>query len=691
MPRSSSRFCTLMGIKGRPRTTARRGARVAVMCLLSLFALFASPALGEGDMPSDDLDPGRVRVVLTAGEFSIFKDEDGLDVVTMDGFASTTSPGDPLLVHQVYNLLIPPEAIGSDLKIEIVSAEVEVLDGTYDIRPVGPLVPASGEFPAVIPIEYWGEDKNVSDGRNLDVYERDANYPENYLELLPYSEMRKWKFARLDFVPLQHNPASKRLTLIRSVAVDVAYSISPEAMERDLAEDTVMDDVARDLFINYDEAKAWYGREYQGAEVEPLAIYDYVIITTDAIVAQSSRLRTFISHKENLGYSVLVVTEADFEGLVGDPPNHRAEKIRRWLKNNYASMGIKYVLLIGDPHPYESGEGDIPMKMCYPRYSDTYPEAPTDYFYADLTGDWDINGDQIYGQWGVDYPVSGGVDFTPEVYVGRIPVYDSDYATLDRILLKIIEYETSSDTDWRKSALLPMSFSDSKTDGARLGEQMKDVYLDPNGYSYWRMYQQGSIGSCANSIYPSDEELHGDTVVRNRWAAGDYGIVCWWGHGGETYAGIGYKDCSDGYLFRSSYSPYLDDSHPSFTYHCSCLNANPETSNNLAYSVLKQGGISTISATRVSWYYPGRSYFDGSPCNAGLGYEYVKRLVVQKLPGGDALYLAKESVYPGFASATTMNWYVFNLYGDPSVSLENPPAPEPTVDMRTASWQRPRQ
>jgi hypothetical protein len=65
---------------------------------------------------------------------------------------------------------------------------------------------------------------------------------------------------------------------------------------------------------------------------------------------------------------------------------------------------------------------------------------------------------------------------------------------------------------------------------------------------------------------------------------------------------------------------------------------------------------------------------------------------VQELPGGDALYQAKQSVYPGYYSETTMNWYDFNLYGDPSVSLVNPSPPyESPVETRVARWQRSRQ
>jgi len=639
-----------------------------VIFLLALSAFLAQPAFGEPSPVGDD--SGKVRLVLNAEEFSVTRDDDGFDVIVMGDFASTTSPGDPMLVHKLYNVLIPPDAVGAKLKLEIVSAEIKVLEGTYEIRAVGPLAPGVDEFSEwTMWAEYWGEGKKIFDEKNLDVYEKEANYPQNYVVLLPHSELRKWKFARVDYTPLQYNPVSKKLTLIKSVVVDISYETSPDRMDSALAADTVMDDVASELFSNYEEGKAWYG--VKEPEFRPQGTCDYVIITTNAIVAGSSMLDDFIAHKHRIGHSVLLVTETDFGGLTGQAPNNRAEKMRQWLKNNYVAMGIKYVLLIGDPHPYEGGEGDIPMKMCWPRYSESsYRETPTDYFYADLTGNWDKNGDQIYGQWGVDYPVSGGVDFTPEVYVGRIPVYNASYAMLDSILQKIISYETSSNTDWRKSALLPMSFSDSSTDGAKLSEQMIDDYLSPNGFSSWRMYQQGSIGSCADSGYPSEEELLGGTVVRDRWAAGDYGIMCWWGHGSSAQAGVGYSGCSGGLMFDSSYRSSLDDAHPSFTYHCSCLNAYPESSNNLAYAVLQQGGIGTISATRVSWYYVGQAYgsFDRSPSNSGLGYEYAKRLA-QELAAGDALYQAKQSVYPGYYSETTMNWYGFNLYGDPALGL----------------------
>lgn len=93
--------------------------------------------------------------------------------------------------------------------------------------------------------------------------------------------------------------------------------------------------------------------------------------------------------------------------MLGQPPNGVAEKIRQWLKNNYLQLGIENVLLIGnpdedDPTNPDDSVGEIPMKMLYPRVGDGYHwdwyNSPSDYFYADLTGNWDLDGDELFGE-----------------------------------------------------------------------------------------------------------------------------------------------------------------------------------------------------------------------------------------------------------------------------------------------------
>ena len=634
-----------------------------------------------------------VSLTVTVDSCEIIKDQAGYDRVIIDGYKSMGAPGNPMLPSKVFNVLLPPDVVWDSVELTVVDIETEVLTGTYRVEPAAPdAAYVEGKM-----VYDWGQNQSVVDGKNTAVYDKDVFFPSENVALLPYSQMRKWKYSRILFVPAQYNPGTGELKLIKNIKLEISFQQSRIRALSELLRDTAMDGLAPELFINYNQGKDWYVSPDAGADIndsssnidgslllrgtdQPNTAYDYVIITTNAIVSGSSKLANFITHKQARGHSVLVVTETNFGSLSGQSPNHRSEKIRQWLKNNYIAYGIEYVLLIGDPHPYESGEGDIPMKMCWPRRGsgsyEEYEESPTDAFYADLTGNWDLDGDGYYGELS-DYEGSGGVDFAMEVWVGRIPVYSAAYSTLDNILQKIMDYENESNISWRKSILLPMSFSTMTYDGAPLAEQMMDDYLTAGSYTSWTQYQQGNGACSLNSSYPSDQELRGGTVVRDRWAAQDYGVVCWWGHGSATSASVGCDGCLDGTLFSYTQTSSLDDNHPSFTYQCSCTNAYPENSNNLAYSILKQGGIGTVSASRVSWFnrFVGYGAFDGSSTNSGIGYEYVKRLT-QPLACGRALYEGKLAVVGDVGSGTRlMNQYDFNLYGDPTVGIDSSTLP----------------
>lgn len=634
------------------------------------------PSFGQLESLSPSDATGNVTVELMPENYNISKESNGFDLIYMNNFSALLSPGDPILPLKRYNILIPPDAQGSGIKLEIVSSEMQVLEGTFDIMPASPLMSWENNTSRT----EWGVGKVIVNGKNTLVYENNADYPANCVSILPASQLRKWKFVPVEFMPFQYNPVTKKLTLFKYVKIRISYSqtLSTNAEMSALQADTVMDFQAPEIFANYLQMKGYYtGAETRVSWPGPTAV-GYIIITSNAIKANSAKLNAFIAHKQSFGYNVLVITENDFGSLTGQFPNQKAEKIRQWLKNNYVSKGIKYVLLIGNPLPYgsTSGEGDIPMKMCWPNKINSQPadSTPNDCYYSDLTGNWDVDGDGYYGELDDDYGPVGGVDFSPEVIVGRIPVYNADYVSIDSILQKIIDYETQAARTWRKNTLFPMSYVDAYTDTAHLAERMKNDILISKGYSYWRMYHQGGgVCSSMDSVYPSEEELRAGTVVRDRWAGNDYGIMCWSGHGSPTVAQAGYSGCFDGWFFQSNDCSSLDNNHPSFTYHASCSNGYPEESNNIQYSLLKQGGISTVAATRQSWYAGiDYNYIAGTNSIFGIGYEYISRLT-QDLPGGDALAQVKLNNPLPVGNGWLQNFYDFNLYGDPSVGLTTAP------------------
>ncbi|MBA7656412.1 hypothetical protein ES703_64336 [subsurface metagenome] len=351
--------------------------------------------------------------------------KDGYHKILMDGYFSYAVPGYPDVPSKIFQIAVPPDV---DLK----SIDVEY----HERRKISL---GSFNIPELPPLETWVNGQRII-GKKADVYSNDSYYPEDTIEYMGCSQLRKWRMVNIKYTPFQYNPVTKDLMFVPEVTLVIRYSGPSMRVLSDMElADRVMDRRAEKILINYSEAREWY--LLKGAVLRPLQTYNYVIITTNSIQTNSTKLSDFVNYLTDKGYSVKVITETDFGNLTGQYPDQKAEKIREWLKNNYISMGIEYVLLIGHPSPYESGEGDIPMKCCWPYYDPIstllYP-SPTDYFYADLTGNWDLDGDGYFGWYPYDQGV-GGVDFTNEVYVGRIPVY-SGVSNLDSVLGKIISY-----------------------------------------------------------------------------------------------------------------------------------------------------------------------------------------------------------------------------------------------------------
>jgi len=622
--------------------------------MLLLAALLATPA-AAAEVPT----PETITLTLEAPKHQLNPVEDGLTAIQAEGCSMDGQPGQPVLPHKMVDVALPPDVNWESLTVSVLDAQIRILPGSYKLRIAKPYLSCGG----------------------TPMGSTTTSISSPFMESIPIvkiaatGQMRKWRVARLDFTPFQYDPESGQIRVVERVSVALQFTRLNQSLSQVALADTVMDDVAAQQFANYADTQDWYPSPSQP---ESNLLWDYVIITTNAILAGSQELNTFANFKRSQGHNVWFITETQFNTVNGPPPNERADKVRAWLSTYYQEYGFKYILLIGDPDPAHTGATSLPMKMVWPRKGAPPNEEennPTDYYFADLTGNWDKDNDQFFGEYNDDYiGVTGGVDLFPEVYVGRIPFYGS-FTDLDHILLKTIAYQSEKDISWRKSALLPMSFIGPGFDGGMLGEHMINEFLNLAGYSHYRLYQQGTVKpACGNdSIYYSEEELIAGDRVRDLWAANDYGIVAWWAHGNSQGAGVGYGDdttCGEGFMFWSSQTAYLDDAHPAFAYQSGCSMAYPEDPINLSYSILKQGGIGSVGATRGSFNGPDvNGDFNHSDGNGGIGFMFYRRLV-NGYSAGEALYLAKFISASYLAGDTgLMNLFNFNLYGDPEVRI----------------------
>jgi hypothetical protein len=337
----------------------------------------------------------------------------------------------------------------------------------------------------------------------------------------------------------------------------------------------------------------------------------------------------------------------------------------------------------------------IPMRTCYPdptnHNNDGQHDIPTDYYYADLTGIWDSDGDGFYGERGQD-----NVDFNPEVWVGRIPIDTG--TTVTNICTKIQNFEQTANTGWKKNAMLLGAVSNyanednngqPRTDGAELMEQCRTNLL--TGYSCTTMYEKQGL---APSGYSCTSPLSNANVL-NQWgsvAAIGYGIVVWYGHGWYTNInqwiwnwddGDGVPETTNGeitwpYFLQNTDNTQLYNLDPPIVWASTCYNAHPETWNNLGASLLVQGASAFVGATRVSWSAWGWT----QPSHGGhpsMSYDFIDRIANKNEPCGNALYNAKVWYWNNFDYPGQNVWWVnanmydFCLYGDPSMGVNLPP------------------
>ncbi len=556
--------------------------------------------------------------------------------------------GTPALARKQMTFLMAEDADLSSISLSLNNAQLVTLPGVYDVAAIAPVMMDTSAL--------WPDGADIINGKDMNVYSKNAFYPQDPIKIISVGTMWKYKLVTVEVSPYRYNPVTKQLARYDTGFYTVGSAPSAAPMASLPSAAPVSQSFAARMYSQVSEIaenKQPYNREPAAAFTAEASVSNrnkYVIITTNATASASQKLSSFVSCKEAQGFDVDVVTENIWGGGTGDAA---AENIRAWLKNHYVSDNIEYVLLVGNPHP---SDGDVPMKMSWPRKNAThnleYTDSPTDFYYSELSGNWDIDGDGFYGEYRDDYNKPGGADTYAELSVGRIPVYNNDIAAMDEILNKSIAYTNSANVNWRSNVLLPMVPSDNLTPGYQLGESVRTDILIPNNYASYRIYQEDY--GVSPELFPINV-----TNVVNTWKANPYGFALWWTHGSASSASG---------IISSAYTSELNDSYPAITFQVSCENAYPENSNNLAYSILNNGGIATVAATRVSWYYRGETSFTNTYTNAGMGYRFSQNLIAEKQSVGHSLSNVKASLTP-YGSAFWMNWTVFGIYGDPSLKI----------------------
>lgn len=432
----------------------------------------------------------------------------------------------------------------------------------------------------------------------------------------------------------------------------------------------------------------------------------YAIITTTNVVEKSQKLEDFIKNKIIRGFSVFIVTEEDWASDIVNsseyPPkgDAAANFVREWLVENYENKNLKYALLIGNPDPVQ---GDVPMKLLWINcdgYTDAYDvlygdyHVPSDWFYSDLSGNWNLDGDNCFGEWKAyqeNSPKEGGdldlehpslsIDNIAELYVGRIPCFienDDSLNALDKTFGSIIEFENEENIEWRNQILLGSyefkfekknkDFYNKWSSGEHFANEIKtNILNNDNKFSVTTLF---------------DDDLSDNLVFPNTWNEIEPGpaLVYLQAHG--TDGGV------PPILVRKNLPPECDGLDD---FAClspkkpagilllnACSTGTPETIDNFIHRLFHANiSLGVIGATRAVFLNVDDGYYSDTS-NFAICMRSIEKIIKEKQTFGEALSKTKAEMNPyilkeQLSSGDWMGWrnlLAFNLYGDPSLSLD---------------------
>jgi len=247
------------------------------------------------------------------------------------------------------------------------------------------------------------------------------------------------RIADLKIKPLNLSPKSSKEVPIEDLTIKLScsptFGLPGKRLSRDPYSDLIIKKALRSIVDNKQDIPAYsytsFTKNYTTSGKSTIRQVDcspYIVITADSLRDAFQPLIHWITRK---GIRATVVSvDTILEHYSGDPISgiyDSAGAIRGFLTDKYP-QGLQWVLLGGD-------EGIVPVRYGFSSGIDEVDGAPpSDLYYSDLNGNWNVDGDEFYGEFADD-----SVDPYPELFVGRLPC--NNRIEITNWVSKVLSYE----------------------------------------------------------------------------------------------------------------------------------------------------------------------------------------------------------------------------------------------------------
>ncbi len=585
-----------------------------IILLFSLHALYSPEADCDSHIQNITHEEKELRLVQKNNE----------TLVSMKGYGMSGRPGDPAV--PVKTLFVPLPEGEKPIGIEVKSIQWKTLPGSYRLACVQkPAVLMNPHPPLTQP--------------NPAIYSSHEPFPSEPLKFVKEGKGFGKRFAQLSYSPVRWFPGTGIIQTID----EIEWELTTERL-KDIQNPNT--NITPSLPVL--DSKDLFSRKSRSNEKDP-ANPRYVIITSAALESAFGPLAEWKTQK---GIKAVIQTVE----YINDnyPGIDSAEKIRNYIiecKNNWE---IDYVLLGGDTD-------HVPARTAWAMDCEAgfYPdenEIRADLYFADLDGNWDADGDEIYGE------IEDDVDLIPDLFIGRAPAGDADEA--EALTEKWINYEKSPSPDYVYDVLFAAEilWNNPYTDSGIFKNMIDDDSMPDRYDPVTKLYESLGNESDTAVIAAMNDGQH---FVDHAGHA-NYSIIC----------------TGNGSISRSEADALTNYSQQFIIYSIGCW-ASAFDKECIAESFINNdtgGAVAFIGNSRYGW---------GSQGNPGWGYSsQIDRKFFDILMSenmfelGKNLTAAKMFYVPLSHEENVWRWhqYQLNLLGDPEMPVWTRLPADLTVD-----------
>ena len=630
----------------RNKNKSHKIALILITTLTVLLAIVSMPTVSTAVPPA--LEPTANHIQDTSNSIIIdlhfnesglsFEKDNDYDIVSMPGCGFMTYIGEPMLLTKSVFAVVPAHATVKN--IEVVAYSKKVLPGKYTILPAQPPAPTKAHTSSDF----------VPPGP---VYNSSNIYPSSLYGEKNVGSLRGYKILSFRVFPLLYNPAEKELILYDHIHIvlNVTYitprfapaaavtTIKPEQDEfyhivkRLVQNPEDVDECGLPMEVQH------LTPSLQPAGSLPADDVEYVIITSSSLENEFQRIADWKTKK---GVPARVVNVSWITGNYAG--NDMQEKIRNFISDAKTTWDTKWVLLGGDT-------GIIPDRGGYGRVDGEPPnywecnDIPADLYYSDLDGNWNADGDSIYGE------VNDSVDLYPDVFVGRAPV--DTVAEAQTFVNKTLRYEKNPPADNYILNILFLAeyLNGPANDGGVTKDLINESYI-PDNFNITELY-----------------ERHGNLDRSSAMAHLNAGcnVVNHIGHGstGSISVGSGSIGTSD--------ADSLTNAPKDFIFYSISCNSNNFPSDSLSEHFMNNangGSVGYVGNSRYGWYWPDHpgdgpsDLYDEEFFNATFNNSIYH-------VGETVAYSKIRYIPDSQEDGNAMRWiqYALNLLGDPELPI----------------------